>query len=402
MLNTLVKMILTDMEVHPKTLHMMRQAHLNDLIHCLSTVLKQVLKHEYVFPEFIRQVLCAECPDIRNPYAPLTWTAPAGYVDDLKKVFQPEQRSPEWYAFRKERLTASDIGTVLGKNHYSKPKDILLKKCGYEKPFYMSPPCAHGVKYEPIATFIYEKRQKMTVHEFGCLAHPVHPFIGASPDGICSNGVMLEIKNPYSRKIVGIPPIHYWIQMQIQLEVCDLELCDFLECSYAFYDTHEELKEGELAATHGNAEFGPVIEYYVAANTKEARYRYCPLGITVKKMHTWIADTMKDIHDKENCVYEPFVTWWALKTYSLVRVRRDTAWFAEALPQLRTFWEKVIKQRVVGIEALVPKPKKKRKSVCKLLVEEETKSAAEVTSTPLGLSTPSATFTSPATLHLTI
>lgn len=234
----------------------------------------------------------------------------------------------------------------------------------------------------PLRHSFTKKGKKMKVHEFGCLAHPIYPFIGASPDGICSNGVMLEIKNPYSRKIVGIPPIHYWIQMQIQLEVCDLELCDFLECSYTFYDTHEELKEGESAATHDNTEFGPVIEYYVATNTKEARYRYCPLGISLKKMRTWITNTMKDINENENCVYEPFVTWWALKTYSLVRVRRDIAWFAEALPKLRTFWESVIKQRTLGIEELVPKPKKKRKIACKLLADddEEKKSVLESTS----------------------
>lgn len=395
MLRKLVQMVLADMEIRPDTLHMLRQAHVDDLINCISTVLKQVVKPEYVFPEYILQILCEECPEIRNPYACITWTSPEGYVDELKKVFQPEQRSPEWYAFRKERLTASDIATVLGKNHYSTPKDILLKKCGYEKPFYMSPPCAHGVKYEPIATEIYERRQKMKVHEFGCIAHPHYPFIGASPDGICSNGVMLEIKNPYSRKIVGIPPIHYWIQMQIQLEVCDLELCDFLECSYTFYDSYDELKDGETSATHGNTEFGPVIEYYVATNTKEARYRYCPMGISVKKMHTWIQDTMKDIHNNENCVYEPFVTWWALKTYSLVRIRRDTAWFARALPQLRTFWERVVKQRTIGIEDMIPKPKKKRKVACQLLIDEEEKHNTEDVS-------PTSCTMLPNTIRLTI
>ena len=146
-----------------------------------------------------------------------------------------------------------------------------------------------------------------------------------------------------------------------------------------------------MAATHGNTEFGPVIEYYVSTNTKEACYKYCPLDTPVKEMHTWIENTMKNIHENENCVYEPFVTWWALKTYSLVRVRRDTAWFSESLPKLRTFWEKVIKQRTVGIEALLPKPKKKRKSVCKLLVDEEE------------LAPDAATSVSPTTtIHLTI
>jgi hypothetical protein len=57
--------------------------------------------------------------------------------------------------------------------------------------------------------------------------------------------------------------------------------------------------------------------------------------------------------------------------YSVVRVRRDTAWFANALPQLRSFWEKVLRQRQIGIEDLVPKPKKKKKIACKLLVDDE-------------------------------
>jgi hypothetical protein len=40
---------------------------------------------------------------------------------------------------------------------------------------------------------------------------------------------MLEIKNVVSREITGIPKPEYYVQMQLQMEVCDLEECDFLE-----------------------------------------------------------------------------------------------------------------------------------------------------------------------------
>ena len=49
---------------------------------------------------------------------------------------------------------------------------------------------------------------------------------------VLRNGRMLEIKCPYSRVINGIVPDNYEVQMQIQLEVCDLEICDFCKLEY--------------------------------------------------------------------------------------------------------------------------------------------------------------------------
>ena len=114
-----------------------------------------------------------------------------------------------------------------------------MKKCGVEEPFTPGAAIIHGVKYEDVAISIYEKRNRVNVKEYGCIPHPTIPFLGASPDGICYYdsenkeyiGRMLEIKCPKSRKLNGFVPEYYLAQVQGQLEVCDLEYCDFLECN---------------------------------------------------------------------------------------------------------------------------------------------------------------------------
>ena len=78
----------------------------------------------------------------------------------------------------------------------------------------------------------YEYINNTKVNEFGCIKHTKHDFLAASPDGIVCDmssnlyGRMLEIKNVVSRTITGAK-MEYWIQMQLQMEVCDLNECDF-------------------------------------------------------------------------------------------------------------------------------------------------------------------------------
>ena len=73
---------------------------------------------------------------------------------------------------------------------------------------------------------------------------------------------MLEIKCPYSREITGIVPQMYWKQVQGQLEVCDLEVCDFLECKITQYDSQEQFYEdGDEFTTEGGLEKGAILVY---------------------------------------------------------------------------------------------------------------------------------------------
>ena len=167
----------------------------------------------------------------------LRWRDQATALKTSKWHDQSPQRSPGWYKFRRERLTASDIGTILGSNSYGCPEEVLVKKCGVDT-YSWSAACQHGIKYEPITTILYASLNRTNVWEYGCITHPRHAFIGASPDGITDEGIMVEIKNPYSRTITGIPKMSYYDQMQIQLEVCGLDICDFVESSIKEYDSY--------------------------------------------------------------------------------------------------------------------------------------------------------------------
>ena len=95
--------------------------------------------------------------------------------------------------------------------------------------------------------------------------------LSASPDGIVDSesenkdyiGRMLEIKCPTSRDITGFIPEYYHAQVQGQLEVCDLEYCDFVECKISEYSSSEEYwEDGDNYYQENGFEKGVVIDTY--------------------------------------------------------------------------------------------------------------------------------------------
>jgi putative phage-type endonuclease len=200
-------------------------------------------------------------------------------VKALLKKPQPVQRSPEWYANRNTLVTASEAASCLttskkvceryanlynitnfkyndtkSANSYEKMNDYILKKCKAfygEKVFFDSVYTLWGKKYEQIAVNLYKRMNNTDVYDFGLLKHPYLKWLGASPDGITPDGVMLEIKCPYSRKIKpNYVPFHYYIQVQIQLEVALLETADFMECEIKELDTLEDYCGVGLSPPH--------------------------------------------------------------------------------------------------------------------------------------------------------
>jgi len=151
-------------------------------------------------------------------------------VKALLEIEFAAQKSQEWLALRGNMLTASDAATALGVNKYETPAELLLKKCGMGKKFEGNAATKHGELYENEARILYEQRHGEVVHELGLCPHPIHKWLGGSPDGVTESGKLVEIKCPPMRQIVaGEVPRHYLPQLQLCMQILDLEEADFIE-----------------------------------------------------------------------------------------------------------------------------------------------------------------------------
>lgn len=161
----------------------------------------------------------------------------------LQKLLQsdrPLQHTPEWFLKRKSMLTASNAASFLGKNPYcsrkrymKKVSDELLNPNNTQENGHGFAACAWGTRHEPEAAVLYSfvTGNKCYPDDVGLVVHPKHPFIGASPDRVVADKpILIEIKAPFKRKIIPelIPPL-YVPQVQVQLEVCDMDQCHFVQ-----------------------------------------------------------------------------------------------------------------------------------------------------------------------------
>ena len=139
-----------------------------------------------------------------------------------------EQRSQEWLDLRDQMITASDVASAIGDNHYETP-DAFVKKKVLKTKWAGNAATEHGTLLEPLVRDLYDQRTGRKSHEIGLVQHRQYPWLGASPDGVTEDGLLIEIKCPLTRKIEPKVPKHYWPQVQLQLEITDLEECDFIQ-----------------------------------------------------------------------------------------------------------------------------------------------------------------------------
>jgi hypothetical protein len=209
----------------------------------------------------------------------------------------------------------------------------------------------------------YEREYDTRVGDFGCIQHDKYDFLGASPDGINNDpsrpkrfGRMLEIKNIVNREIDGIPKKEYWIQMQLQMETCDLDECDFLETRFLEYESEAAfLDDGATFTTTMKGDWKGVIMYF---STPEGRpyYLYKPLDMGEAEFDAWSEAKMDELTiatTDENGVKRLGMCWikniyWRLEEVSCVLVLRNKKWFSDNIAQLGVIWQTILKERETG------------------------------------------------------
>ena len=321
-------------------------------------------------------------------------------LDILRNKPQPEQRTKEWYEFRHNLITASNAYKAFENQNVQ--NQLIYEKCQpLNTSLYIDEDASDnedtkqiimvntnttlhwGQKYEPLSVKIYEYNYNTKIEDFGCIQHDIYKFVGASPDGINIDressryGRMLEIKNIVNREIDGIPKKEYWIQMQLQMEVCNLDECDFLETRFIEYpdystfknDSSDEIFEDEqglefidMCTSKDNKLKGEIIYFH----TKEGKPFYCykPLDLIHPQDISEWEEKILDLYQGSNYNYMYMKTiYWKLEEISCVLVCRNRHWFKENITDLENIWRTIEQERQSGFEHRAPNRKMKKETV---------------------------------------
>ena len=264
-------------------------------------------------------------------------------LDELLGRKQLEQRTPEWYAQMSTIISASELGSL-----FAAPRQratLVVSKTVPPVPRQqpLAVPSDHmrafdwGIRFEPVVKQIYEWKYGVTMKELGRLHHQTDPRCTASPDGLIYDcpknerrGRLIEIKCPVTREMNGTIPKDYYAQMQMQLHVTGLDICDYVEASFSSPYPRIERQEGP-------SEFDgyiALIRYAESRGTQDFYYVYSPIQAE--------ADWRPEHAEDEEIVE---IIPWRLMRWSEQQVMRSEEWWRSLQPFIETFWEDVEKAK---------------------------------------------------------
>ena len=151
-----------------------------------------------------------------------------------------EQRSEEWFAARRGRVTGSMVGAILGLDPNCTREEAMRRMVrsyqGLPSEFKGNIATQWGVTHEDEAREAFEREFKVSVDPATFVVHPSIPYLGASPDGYIERQSLFECKCPFGIrndenplfKTVEEQP-HYYAQMQIQMFVTGRQWCFFYQ-----------------------------------------------------------------------------------------------------------------------------------------------------------------------------
>jgi len=318
------------------------------------------------FAPYVRRSISYGSTIIKRDESNNSFEALVHKIEALQNIEQPKQKSKEWYDMRHSMISASNLWKALGTE--SNQNSLIYEKCmpAVQSSYSTNTESAvhWGNKYEQVTVMIYQVMFNTIVGEFGCIRHPQYDFIGASPDGINIDpineryGRMLEIKNVVNRDITGIPKEEYWIQTQMQMEVCDLDDCDFVETRFLEYPSASAFYEDT------EHEYKGVILCFIERTTVEQvakqsgpTYIYLPVDapLTLDDISEWTAQQKIEQKDKGLVLLE--TQYWYLAEFSCVYIPRNKKWFSAVIPKIEQIWQIILKERVEGCEHRAPKKK---------------------------------------------
>lgn len=301
---------------------------------------------------------------------------------------QIPQRTPDWYAQGKRVLTASEFATLF-KTPRAVSQMVLSKSATEEEAAAAAAAAAAtpprlacmtcemgpfdwGIRFEPVVKQVLQERWGATIVEAGRLVHPKDPLLAASPDGLILEaadparvGRLLEIKCPITRAVGEGVPFEYWCQMQIQMEVTDIDECEYVEVKIQSLQKHATDLSG------GGPPDGTLWLFQEPAPSCQMIYAYTAAQKEEFEARGW--DCVETIP-------------WRVETFVRELVVRDRAWFAGTEAARAKFWADVASARAGTYTAPEPTRARVRAAAAagpqQVIVHKEGAAATAATATP--------------------
>jgi len=288
----------------------------------------------------------------------------------LPKCIQTTQKSSSWHNESREILSGHEFGPVCVGSK-SERFSVMQKKCANEitaiegmdhvesRTVFLTSDEGKlsafkwGWRYEPVARQVYEKyisgldSQSCEVYDqLGRIRHSVLPRLGASPDGLVMTGSrqgrLLEIKCPSTRELDYKVPIHYYCQMQLQAEVCDVDAVEYIEVKFAAI-SQEQATEAILSK--GTKPW--IGKVCVCAKTPDTpptdyTYEYSPI------YDNTIAGYQQCIDWKPDGIIHESSVWYINDFFHKTVLRNRRWWDAVGYPSYMDFWKDVEMARKDG------------------------------------------------------
>ena len=159
--------------------------------------------------------------------------------------------------------------------------------------------------------------------------------------------------------------MEYWVQMQMQMETCGLNECDFLETRFKEYEGGYEEFIGDPnfpdtdSSTGTRTDTGATTYRGIIAHFEGPtgpRYEYHSFGLTITQILEW---------EKTVVAKYPECTWvqtlyWHLHEISCILVLRNKPWFIKAQPHIELLWSIVERERLGDYSHRAPKRRNTR------------------------------------------
>jgi hypothetical protein len=294
----------------------------------------------------------------------IAWTDEQRKLNVESLITRPQvaQRTDAWYTESQALITASQFSLIL-KDNLTRGKLVVEKACGKldtapRRTVVLTMdlnPFTWGIRFEHVVNQIYCNLTKTVTRDMGRLKHQNDPRLAASPDGMVVSGPperygrFVEFKAPVTRKLTQEIPKEYVIQMQIQMEVGDVEECDYLEVRFnSAYET--KVPAMPTRSTY----YGEI--YVIGKDDLPIRYMYSELNTLGKP----------PILENDETILETVP--WTTSEFYLTTVERSKSWFESVKPKIDSFWKDVESAKQGTF--VLPESSRKRKDTMCMIIDE--------------------------------